>query len=74
MLNSTEAQISISAGLLHSFSEVTGYLVKIHNVMGEETEVEKYMKNQFKSSIQLLESLEKAEIETLKNWCKHATS
>jgi hypothetical protein len=66
MLNSTEAQIEMSASLLHSFGKVIGYLTKVSNAMEEGT-----LKANTRNCINLIEQYEKAEIITLRNWCKH---
>jgi hypothetical protein len=65
MLNRVDAQIEISAGLLHSFGEIIGYLTKVSNGMPEGT-----LKSNTRNCINLLDAYEKAEIINLKNWCK----
>lgn len=65
MLTSTEAQIEISAGLLHSFGEVIGYMRKL-----ERNTEAVGLKANLNNNINFLEQLQKAEIQTLKNWCK----
>lgn len=65
MLDRIEAQIEISAGLLHSFGETISYMKKLERNTDNVT-----LKANLTNNINFLEQLQKAEIQTLKNWCK----